>query len=61
MRPGSTAVFVLLFAGAALAAESPLLGKPLPEVRLSHAVQGAAWSQEDLKGSVVVLDVFQLG
>jgi hypothetical protein len=51
----------MLSAAVATAAESPLLDKPLPEMKLSHTVQGAAWSQEDLKGAVVVLDVFQLG
>ncbi len=43
------------------AQESPLLGKALPRLALSHPVQGDAWAQDDLLGSVVVLDLFQLG
>jgi len=39
----------------------PLTDKPLPELALSHSLQGDTWSQTDLLGSVVVLDVFQLG
>lgn len=41
--------------------QGPLVGKPLPALKLSHPLQGDAWSQQDLLGSVVVLDVFQLG
>ena len=39
----------------------PLVGKPLPVLQLSHTLQGDAWTQADLLGSIVVLDVFQLG
>ena len=44
-----------------LAQPSPLVGKPLPELELSHPLQGDAWSPGKLLGSVIVLDVFQLG
>ncbi len=40
---------------------SPLLGKPLPKLDLSHSVQGQAWTPSGLRGRVVVLDLFQLG
>ncbi len=54
--------FVVVGSRGLLAApKSPLLGKPLPDLPISHPVQGAAWSHEDLLGSVVVLDIFQLG
>jgi hypothetical protein len=57
-----TPVLLLVFSLApALAAGGPLVGKPLPGLSLSHPLQGAAWSTEDMKGMVVVLDVFQLG
>ncbi len=54
-------LLLLAAAVAAGAAESPLLEKPLPPLRLSHPLQGDAWSVEALRGQVLVLDVFQLG
>lgn len=59
-------VYSLLFASllaTALSAQSqsPILDKPLPALALSHTLQGEAWSQESLKGKIVVLDVFQIG
>ena len=45
----------------AAADESPILGKPLPTFELSHPLQGDAWQHGDLKGNVVVLDLFQVG
>ncbi len=47
----------------AVLAQSPanLMGKPLPELELSRALQGRQWSQESLKGRVVILEIFQLG
>ncbi|GEM_PF-598517 len=45
----------------ASALESPLTGKPLPELELSVPLQGEAWRRADLLGKVVVLDVFQIG
>ncbi|MEZ6196125.1 MAG: TlpA disulfide reductase family protein [Planctomycetota bacterium] len=54
---------VLTLAPTPLAAQrkSPILGKPLPELALSHSLQGEAWSAEGLRGKIVVLDVFQVG
>lgn len=62
----STTVFaslaLVLAAPAAFAGgDGPLVGRPLPELKLSHPLQGDAWSEKDLLGSIVVLDVFQLG
>lgn len=45
----------------AAADESPILNKALPAFELSHPLQGDAWQHADLKGSVVVLDLFQVG
>ena len=45
----------------ASAQNSPLIGKPCPEINVSHSLQGEAWKREDLIGSIVVLDLFQLG
>ena len=58
-----TLVLALITASSiALAAEpGPLVGKPAPRLEISHPVQGAAWSQGALLGSIVVLDIFQLG
>jgi hypothetical protein len=52
---------VLSATGKTFADESPLLGKALPEIELSKAIQGEPWSFKGLLGKVVVLDVFQLG
>ena len=59
MKP--TLPLVLTLAAAPLAQTSELIGGPLPEVALSRAVQGAPFGPEELAGTVVVLDVFQLG
>ena len=45
----------------AAAEPGPLVGKPAPRLEISNPVQGVAWSQDDLLGSIVVLDIFQLG
>ena len=55
------ALSLLLFAGPGFAEDGPLVGKPLPALELSHSLQGEAWSPNDLEGTVVLLDVFQLG
>lgn len=47
--------------GAVGAQESPLIGKECPKFEVSHPVQGPAWKLGDLSGSIVVLDLFQLG
>ena len=52
---------VTLLATTCFAEDGPLVGKELPQLELSNPVKGAAWSQSDLLGSVVVLDFFQLG
>jgi hypothetical protein len=55
----------LLFAFACVvpgfAEDGPLVGQPLPAIEISHPLQGDAWTPADLKGQIVVLDVFQLG
>ena len=52
----------LLLAGSVHAGgDGPLKDKELPELKLSHTLQGPAWSPEDLKGSIVLLDIFQMG
>ncbi len=63
MRPRSwiVAAGLAIVAGPASAQESPLLGKELERLELSHPLQGDRWTLDDLHGSVVVLDVFQLG
>ena len=53
--------FIVAAAACAAAPAQGLVGKPLPELALSHPLQGEAWNQADLRGAVVVLDVFQLG
>ena len=51
-----------LSANDSMAAEKgPLVGKPLPRLELSHALQGSAWNQDQLLGTVVVLAFFQRG
>ena len=60
-RSFSIALGLALACSVALAGDGPLKDKPLPELKLSHTLQGAPWSQEDLKGSIVVLEIFQLG
>ncbi len=45
----------------AFAQESPLIGKPCPKLELSRPVQGMAWSQEELRGRIGVIELFQLG
>lgn len=52
------ALSALLVAASASADDGPLVGKPLPELSLSHAVQGEPWGAADLLGRVVVLDIF---
>ena len=47
--------------GLALAQGSPLLDRPLPALELAHPLQGRGWSPADLRGRVVVLEIFQLG
>ena len=61
MRRAAAALAVLALLGAAEAADSPLIGKEIPELSLSHPLQGEAWSMESLSGKVIVLDLFQLG
>jgi hypothetical protein len=51
----------LTLAGVIEAQQSPLVGQPCPKFDVSHAVQGPAWQRDDLLGSIVVLDLFQLG
>ncbi|GEM_PF-4397332 len=43
------------------ALQSPILGKPLPDLALAHPLQGEAWDPKDLKGKVLVIDLFQYG
>lgn len=52
---------LLTLASGTSAADGPLVGQEQPTLELSHTLQGPAWSQQQLLGSVVVLDVFQLG
>ena len=63
-----TAVFAVAVSVAALSAPAlalaqpgPLVDKPLPPLDLSHALQGDEWTPASLRGSIVVLDIFQLG
>ncbi|KAF0244486.1 MAG: hypothetical protein FD180_2447 [Planctomycetota bacterium] len=57
-----TALFLAFsFAAPAFADDGPLVGKPLPGIAISHPLQGEAWMPADLKGQIVVLDLFQLG
>lgn len=57
----AAAFAALVGAQAAAAEDGPLVGKPLPELQISHPVSGEAWTQADLLGSVVVLDLFYVG
>ena len=41
--------------------DESLVGTPCPEFALSQPVQGAPWQKGDLVGSIVVLDLFQIG
>jgi hypothetical protein len=50
---------LMITSAAAWADSSPLLGKPLPELRLSQPIQGEAWSSASIRGRVAVLEVFQ--
>ena len=52
---------LLLVAPAYAGGDGPLLGKALPKLELAHTLQGPAWSPEDLRGSIVLLDIFQMG
>ena len=52
---------LLLDAPAYAGGDGPLKDKELPALKLSHALQGPAWTPEDLKGSIVLLDIFQMG
>ncbi len=56
-------VLTLVMASSIVAAAEPgpLVGKPSPRLEISHSVQGEAWAQDELLGSIVVLDIFQLG
>ena len=51
----------LALAAPSLADDGPLVGKPLPAIVISHPLQGDAWTPAELKGQIVVLDLFQLG
>ena len=59
--PGSLVLAALLALPLAAQRQSPILGKPLPALELSHALQGEVWSAPDLRGKIVILDVFQIG
>ena len=61
MRRLVTASLVVVLCTPGFAKDGPLVGKELPALELSHSLQGDAWSPEDLRGSIVLLDVFQLG
>lgn len=61
MRLFLPTLLTALLSASLFAQQSPLLDKALPALALSHSLQGDAWSQESLKGKIVVLDVFQIG
>ena len=54
-------LLVILAAVPARSEDSPILDRPLPAFELSRALQGPAWTHADLAGSIVVLDLFQIG